>query len=1139
MNLHHSDTSARQAALDIKQSFCVQAPAGSGKTELLTQRILCLLACCDQPEEILAFTFTRKAAMEMRNRLLMYLHEATISTPAQIALLPDHKRLTLQMAQAVLQRDAMLEWKLLSNSKRLHVTTIDSFTSTLTAQLPLGSNFGSRPVISTDMQPVFTEAIHDTLAWLDKPGPAGDALAVLLRHLHNNLPITENLLQNLLKKREQWLPLVAQLRTDPTQARLLLENNLADMLTSTLHTARQQLLHLQTPIMSLLVFATSNLAAQHEHPPSLSIFNSVLPAESADAITLWNKLAEFFMLADYKGFRKQVTSKDGFPAASSTKDRTQKQLIEDMKALFVDTAEKLAEAGLLPLLQLLARLPTASYPQAQWDVINALTTILPLLAAQLEVAMCVAGKIDHTQTSLAALQALGSDVEPTDLALHLDYRIQHILVDEFQDTSSMQFHLLEKLTAGWTANDGRTLFIVGDGMQSCYAFRAANVGLFLRARDLGIGSRFLLPLHLSINFRSESPVVDWVNNVFSVAFPQLDDIDRGGVCYSPSTASSTTIEALAGVRCKLWEAKKDERSDIETRRQLEASEVADLCFRLKEENPAQSIAILVRGRNHLADIVPALRAKNLSWNASEIDPLLSYPAVSDLFTLLRALLNLSDSTAWFALMRAPFVGLSLVDIEILALHTNQNKVSLWSTLQNFEIINKLSSDACSRLQRCVPALHNSRELRQQLPLRTLLENLWIELGGPATLSTNSVMANISTFLDLVASHQSNEDILDIHHFTTQLNRCYGSAAYPNVNLHLMTLHKAKGLEFDVVIMPGLDRPPKSDDNPLLIWKEFLDDHNQARPLLGLLPAKGDNSDALYQYLKFEAGQRTDLETTRLLYIGVTRAIREAWLFGHVVTHKDGDFTCPAHSLLRTILPTLIASQKALNVTIEPLQDRQDPPSTEQVSHLQYQPVLRLPNDWRSPLKKSLFLQRTPLLPADFVQENMRAACIGELVHLGLKTLVQQGPQWLETYTQLPLWERVLRPLCNTPASLESAVATVFDHLRKCTKTTQGNWLFNTRHHDDKCELAICDYSSGKRRDFAVDRTFVDSDGQRWIIDYKSVGPAPGQTLADFLEVQTAFYRPQLENYGRLLSQNGQPVRLALFFTAIPAFHVLE
>jgi ATP-dependent helicase/nuclease subunit A len=146
---------------------------------------------------------------------------------------------------------------------------------------------------------------------------------------------------------------------------------------------------------------------------------------------------------------------------------------------------------------------------------------------------------------------------------------------------------------------------------------------------------------------------------------------------------------------------------------------------------------------------------------------------------------------------------------------------------------------------------------------------------------------------------------------------------------------------------------------------------------------------------------------------------------------------------------------------------------------------------------------------------------------------------LETYTQLPLWERVLRPLCNTPASLESAVATVFDHLRKCTKTTQGNWLFNTRHHDDKCELAICDYSSGKRRDFAVDRTFVDSDGQRWIIDYKSVSPAPGQTLADFFEVQTAFYRPQLENYGRLLSQNGEPVRLALFFTAIPAFHVLE
>src|SRR5690606_390298 len=142
-----------------------------------------------------------------------------------------------------------------------------------------------------------------------------------------------------------------------------------------------------------------------------------------------------------------------------------------------------------------------------------------------------------TETSLAALRALGGEGEPTDLALRLDYRIRHILVDEFQDTSSMQFHLIEKLVAGWEPGDGRTLFIVGDGMQSCYGFRNANVGLFLRARDQGIGPVRLQALKLRVNFRSDSSVVNWVNAVFSAAFPPVDDIARGGVCYSASESS--------------------------------------------------------------------------------------------------------------------------------------------------------------------------------------------------------------------------------------------------------------------------------------------------------------------------------------------------------------------------------------------------------------------------------------------------------------------------------------------------------------------------------------------------------------------------------------------------------------------------
>src|SRR5690554_5598244 len=162
-----SDADTRLRALDPEHSFCVQAPAGSGKTELLTQRILRLLAYCERPEEILAITFTRKAAAEMRNRLLSSLEQANALDDAGLAALPAHKRLTMDLARTALARDAMCGWQLLQQPQRLRINTIDSFTSWLTTRLPMDAGFGASPEISTDMDPIFRQAVHETLAVLE------------------------------------------------------------------------------------------------------------------------------------------------------------------------------------------------------------------------------------------------------------------------------------------------------------------------------------------------------------------------------------------------------------------------------------------------------------------------------------------------------------------------------------------------------------------------------------------------------------------------------------------------------------------------------------------------------------------------------------------------------------------------------------------------------------------------------------------------------------------------------------------------------------------------------------------------------------------------------------------------------------
>ncbi len=1145
MSYRPADLSARERALDITHSFCVQAPAGSGKTELLTQRLLKLLAHVQQPEEVLAFTFTRKAAAEMRDRLLRSLQEAETlrQQPAEaLQQLEPHKLHTLQLATAVLEQDERHGWHLLLNSQRLRLTTIDGFTAWLSAQLPLSANLGARAVITTDMEPVFAEAIHNTLAMLETPGGVSVALQQLLPHLQNNLQTAEKLLQKLLYQRDQWLPLVKALEQEAAGARAMMEATLQDMIEQQLHDTAALLDPFRNDLLALIAFAAGNLREQPDHELHQLNDGADLPPTYADAVEGWRMLSRFLLVKGFEGFRKPkgLRAEQGFPSQKEAKGKEQQETFKAMKEVFGNLCEALDASGCLPALQMVARLPDPHYPASQWEVLNALCTLLPVLAAQLNVAMQGNGVVDHTETSLAALRALGDADEPTDLALRLDYRIRHILVDEFQDTSSMQFHLLEKLTLGWQAGDGRTLFIVGDGMQSCYAFRNAKVSLFLKARNEGIGSVQLLPVDLEVNFRSDSSVVHWVNTVFNASFPRIDDLARGGVRYSRSTARAEQAQT-AGVHVQLWLEAEDTTTDSGTRRQLEATHIALLCQQLQAEDPMQSIAVLVRSRSHLRELVPALRALGLRWNASKIDRLLSYPDIRDLFTLLRALLSIADSTAWLALLRTPFFGLTLNDLHVLASDSRSKQQSLWSILQQHEALAALSSDARSRLQRCVPLLQQARQRRQQQPLRQVLESAWIALGGPACLADVALLSNVASFLALVEQHTQHGDIVDIHALEEALNETYGSAVDDSVKLQLMTIHNAKGLEFDVVLLPALDRTPKANSKELLMWHEHLDSDNRSRPLLGLLPEKGQSDDALYDYLRFEHEQRDALESTRLLYIAVTRAAKAAWLFGTVKTGKTG-LKAASSSLLQQILPALDAQQSALQVTLTPLPGAAPTSTAPVFEHKATQPLRRLPGHWQPLLAQSLWPPAATAVDDDPLHQQLLARSIGELVHAGLKLCVERGTDWFERAGTPPLWKRTLAPLCAHQTALDAALQSVHTQLQKCMDSTAQHWLFHDKQHQDACELALVDYSRGYRRDCVIDRTFVDHHGERWIIDYKTAAPADQQPLTEFLTDQTLRYQSQLENYRNLLAiadpATAGRCKTALYFTALDLLHEL-
>src|SRR5580700_4751438 len=259
------------------------------------------------------------------------------------------------------------------------------------------------------------------------------------------------------------------------------------------------------------------------------------------------------------------------------------------------------EEDLLARLKRFRELPEPRFTEQQWQAAQAAVAVLTLGVAELQLVFREHARVDFAELSIRASAALGRLEEPEDLALALGSSIRHILVDEFQDTSSTQFELIEKLTNGWEPGDGRTLFLVGDPMQSIYRFRQADVSLFLKARMEGIGAIRLEPLTLSVNFRSQPGIVEWVNRTFESILPANDDMESGAVAYSPSVPGVDGANAVIGIHAL-----------------ASGSQEADRVIELLGVLGEGSAAILVRSRAHLAQIVGALKRHRIPFQAIEI-----------------------------------------------------------------------------------------------------------------------------------------------------------------------------------------------------------------------------------------------------------------------------------------------------------------------------------------------------------------------------------------------------------------------------------------------------------------------------------------------------------------------------------------
>jgi ATP-dependent exoDNAse (exonuclease V) beta subunit len=304
-----SDYSARAQALDPTGSFLVQAPAGSGKTELLTDRILALLATVSRPEEIVAITFTRKAASEMHARVLSKLQDGLGPMPET-----EHGQRSWQLARAALRRDTELGWKLLQHPARLSIRTIDSFCAGLVRGMPWLSELGGMPNIADDARAHYEAAARATLALIDE----FDAIRVLLAHLDVDTQAAVEAIATMLGQRDQWLPLLAH-----GEDRDALQEALANAIGEDLEAIEQAMpLGWEEALSWPARMAAATLDEQGEHHPlsALRDWEGYLAPDAA-FLAHWKAIRHLLLtgtggLRSAKGINKNLGRVDGLAACS-------------------------------------------------------------------------------------------------------------------------------------------------------------------------------------------------------------------------------------------------------------------------------------------------------------------------------------------------------------------------------------------------------------------------------------------------------------------------------------------------------------------------------------------------------------------------------------------------------------------------------------------------------------------------------------------------------------------------------------------------------------------------------------------------------------------------------------------------------
>jgi ATP-dependent helicase/nuclease subunit A len=476
--------------------------------------------------------------------------------------------------------------------------------------------------------------------------------------------------------------------------------------------------------------------------------------------------------------------------------------------------------------------------------------------------------IDFDDLELLTYEALIKNPEWQNILYSFDEHTDHILVDEFQDTSSLQWKIIDKLTEEWRSGIGSkresgkvpTIFLVGDEKQSIYLFRGANVSVFQEAKERfseWLGKEYLFE-EVKENYRSLPALIRFTNSLFErLMQPLLTESWR--TRYAPFEA---TRQGDGHVEIILVEDGESMKKNREKEASVLSKRISSLVnyFEIFDGDTKRpcifgDMAILLRRRTHLTLFEDALRKQGIPFIVVKGIGFYDEPEVALLRDLLFLLVDPSDNHSLFNVLRSPLFGVEYKTLQRLIGKGNTS------------LLEKIHSVKMKKLHNAYLLLSAWIEKSQYTTLAVLLEDALLETGGWQYYWEKQRYANIKKFIRIVELFESQGfSALEIREKLIKAR--FGDEAKANVNtegmnaVKIMTVHAAKGLEFPMVFLPSLDE----DNSPR--GKSVVIDEEDGR----IVMAYEEDYDKRKKRKPFvRRKEKEKEEEKRLFYVAVTRA----------------------------------------------------------------------------------------------------------------------------------------------------------------------------------------------------------------------------------------------------------------------------